>query len=600
MTGHSLLKRQLKLFFGGAERIPKKWQAFIEAVDRAYLEADADRKMLERSLELSSQELLQANSEMRAMVQAFPDIFFLLDKDGTILSHKGGTSTDFVLSPALLMGKRVQDAPLATVGTLFQRAIREVHEQNAIVSVEYVLPGQNREVHYEARLVPLGDTHMLMIVRNISERKETEVALRNAQHALEDRVRERTEELVKANQALRDEIAERKRGEEERRHLEDQLRQAQKMEAVGQLAGGIAHDFNNMLTVITGYSQLLLEGLTRNDPLRVNVQQIQEASGRASALTTQLLAFSRRQVLQPKVLNLNTIVGNIEGMLGSLIGEDITLTTKPFQTPALVEADPGQIEQVIMNLAVNARDAMPKGGQLTIETFAADLHEVPLSSHDRIPPGNYIVLAVSDTGHGMDAKTQARIFEPFFTTKEPGKGTGLGLSTVYGIVTQSSGYLFVYSELEKGTTFKIYLPRVMKDTTAVAPMPAVMLPMHGTETILLAEDEEMVRTWAAGVLRSKGYRVLTARNGKEALRTMEAHAGPLHLLVTDVVMPEMGGRELTERVTSLHPTIKVLYMSGYTDDAVIRHGVLNAGAAFLQKPFTPNMLASKVRELLDV
>jgi two-component system cell cycle sensor histidine kinase/response regulator CckA len=384
----------------------------------------------------------------------------------------------------------------------------------------------------------------------------------------------------------------------ERRQLEGQLRQSQKMEAVGQLAGGIAHDFNNVLTVITGYSQLLLARVGPGNPLCGELEEIRKAGDRAAALTRQLLAFSRRQVLAPKVLNLNDVLASIEGMVRRLIGEDMEMMTILYPSLGLVKADPGQIEQVIVNLAVNARDAMPQGGKLTIETANVVLDEIRTSKQVTIPAGLYVMLAVSDTGHGMDSGTQAHIFEPFFTTKEKGKGTGLGLATVYGIVKQSDGYITVYSEPGRGAAFKIYLPQA----EAVAEPSERKIPLRtldGSETLLVVEDEDTIRSLACSVLQSHGYTVLEALNAKDALRLSQEQSGPIHLLLTDVVMPQTSGRELAERMTVLRPDMKVLFMSGYTDDAVVRHGVLREGTAFLQKPFAPADLARKVREVLD-
>jgi len=385
----------------------------------------------------------------------------------------------------------------------------------------------------------------------------------------------------------------------ERRQLEQQLRQAQKMEAIGKLAGGIAHDFNNIVTIITGYSDLLVSRIGPEDPMRRELEQIKKAGDRAHSLTRQLLAFSRRQMLQPKVLDLNAVVTNLEPMLQRLIGENIELATVMKPGLGQVRADPGLIEQVIMNLAINARDAMPQGGKLLIESDNVVLDEAYARLHLPTQPGSYVCLAVSDTGCGMDEATQSRIFEPFFTTKDKGKGTGLGLSTVYGIVKQSGGYIWVYSERGQGTTFKIYLPRVVAPADSVPPVTHWSALPQGTETALLVEDEPEVRWLVRDMLQRLGYTVLEARHGIEAQVLSIQHQGPIHLLITDVVMPQMSGREIAERLTSEHPETKVLYMSGYTDDAVVRHGVLTADIAFLQKPFTPEALARKVREVLD-
>jgi two-component system cell cycle sensor histidine kinase/response regulator CckA len=386
----------------------------------------------------------------------------------------------------------------------------------------------------------------------------------------------------------------------ERKRLEEQLLQAQKMEAVGRLAGGVAHDFNNLLTAIIGYSDLLLMGLSQDNPLHRDVAEIKKAADRAASLTSQLLAFSRKQVLQPTVLDLNATVANIEKMLRRLIREDIQLVTVLDPTLERVKADPGQIEQVLMNLAVNARDAMPQGGKLTIETANAYLDEDYARQHLEVQPGPYVMLAVSDTGVGMNEETQSHLFEPFFTTKEVGRGTGLGLATVYGIVKQSGGHVWVSSEPGRGTTIKVYLPRIEEsiESDRQAQFPAA--PLQGQETVLLVEDEDVVRNLARRVLLKRGYTVLEASDGGEALHLCEQHKGPIHLLVTDVVMPGgMSGRELAERLTPLQPEMRVLYISGYTDDAIIHHGVLETGTAFLQKPFTPAALANKVREMLD-
>jgi PAS domain S-box-containing protein len=384
----------------------------------------------------------------------------------------------------------------------------------------------------------------------------------------------------------------------ERKRLEEQLGQSQKMEAIGTLAGGIAHDFNNLLTAIIGYSQLVSGRLHEGEPLYKEIEEIRKAGMRAAELTGQLLAFSRKQVLQPKVINLNTIVENISQMFTRVIGEDIELIVSLEPKLGRIRADPGQMEQIIVNLAVNARDAMPHGGKLVIETADVVLDDSYARLHLNVKPGRFVLLAVSDTGCGMDADTRSHIFDPFFTTKEKGKGTGLGLSTVYGIVKQSGGDIWVYSEADRGTTFKVYLPRV-QGTLEQRYQELCEIGSRGTETVLLVEDDGQVRNLAAFVLRDRGYKVLEACCGDEALETARQHAGKIHLLLTDVVMPLMSGRELAERIKKTASDIKVLFASGYTDKAIHHHGVLDPAVEFIQKPFTPAALAKKVRQVLD-
>lgn len=383
----------------------------------------------------------------------------------------------------------------------------------------------------------------------------------------------------------------------ERRTLEEQLRHAQKMEAVGQLAGGIAHDFNNLLTAILGYCHLMLDEMPEDHPLRQDLVEIQTAGDRAASLTRQLLAFSRRQMLLPQVVDVNLLVTQLEKLLRRLISEDVELVTALAPDLRPVTVDPATVEQILVNLAVNARDAMPTGGRLTIETSNVDIDDAYAVTHLTMTPGSYVMLAVSDTGEGMDAGTRARVFEPFFTTKEQGKGSGLGLATVYGMVKQSSGYIWVYSEPGHGTTFKVYFPPTRAASAAPAP-PTDASNVTGWETVLLVEDEDAVRALAREVLRRHGYVVLEARHGVDALRVAERHPDDIHLLVTDVVMPHMSGREVAQRLTSVRPHMKTLFMSGYTDHALLPED-LTPGAEFMQKPFTPEVFARKVRRILD-
>jgi PAS domain S-box-containing protein len=383
----------------------------------------------------------------------------------------------------------------------------------------------------------------------------------------------------------------------ERRRLEEQLRQAQKMEAVGELAGGVAHDFNNLLTGILGYCHLMLEEIPAEHPLRPDLHEIQSAGERAASLTRQLLAFSRRQMLQPQVVDINMLISQLEKLLRRLISADVELVMSLAPDLQPVTVDPASVEQILVNLAVNARDAMAAGGRLTIETANVELDEAYAMNHVTMNSGRYVMLAVADTGEGMDAATRARVFEPFFTTKEQGKGSGLGLATVYGIVKQSGGYIWVYSEPGHGTVFKVYLP----------PTPASLVArlaeggdgdLTGWETVLLVEDEDAIRALAREVLRRHGYVVLEARHGVDALRVAERHLDAIHLLITDVVMPHLSGRELADRLAPIRPTMKTLFMSGYTGHS-LRHDDVPTGASFLQKPFTPEILARRVRHILD-
>lgn len=387
----------------------------------------------------------------------------------------------------------------------------------------------------------------------------------------------------------------------QRIQLEQQFRQSQKMEAIGQLAGGVAHDFNNLLTAINGYSSLALRRMSEGSPIAGYLEEIRKAGDRAANLTRQLLAFGRKQMLQPVALNLNDVVDDMNKMLQRLIGEDVTLTAKFDPQLRKIKADPGQIEQVLVNLVVNARDAMPRGGTLTIETSNFEVDGEFGSEHIGVNPGNYVMLAVSDTGTGMNDQTKAKIFEPFFTTKEKGKGTGLGLSTVYGIVKQSGGHVWVYSELGRGTTFKVYLPQMEPRTAPANEKPQVesAAPI-GSETILLVEDEDVVRGLAREILEEAGYKVLDASGGEEAFRLCQDHAESIDLLLTDVVMPGMSGKEIADHLKSIRPTTGVLFMSGYTDEAIVHHGVLDSDVEFIQKPFTPTALARRVREVLDL
>jgi nitrogen-specific signal transduction histidine kinase/CheY-like chemotaxis protein len=391
----------------------------------------------------------------------------------------------------------------------------------------------------------------------------------------------------------------RKLAEEELGRTQQQLAQSQKMEAIGRLAGGLAHDFNNILGVVLGYGEQTLQTLSPEAAERRYVQRMVEAGNRAARLVQQLLAFSRKQVLQPRIINLNSVVVEMKQLLERLAGEDVEISVKLDSNLGSVKADPAQMERVIMNLAVNARDAMPEGGKLILETANAELDASYINRHTAAVAGKYVMLAISDTGVGIDKEIQSKIFDPFFTTKASGKGTGLGLATVYGIVNQSGGYVWVYSEMGKGATFKIYLPLVEAKPEPIFLQPVAFQSPTGSETILVVEDDKLLREFICEVLGSSGYSVLAASNGNEALELVAQHKGAIHLLLTDVVMPGMSGRALSTQLLSAQPKLKVLYMSGYTENAIVHHGVLDRGVQLIQKPFTIGSLARKVREILE-
>jgi signal transduction histidine kinase len=479
-----------------------------------------------------------------------------------------------------------------------------------LVVMDYRLSDSTTGLDLLAKMKALGHDLPIIMVTGFSNESTAIEALRQGVRDfvpkttqyldyLPDAV-ERVLKNVRTERQLTEHVARLEREMAERKLLEDQLRQAQKMEAVGQLAGGVAHDFNNLLTIIIGYSDVL----SGSDDLPKTQQtemlgEIHKAAERAALLTRQLLAFSRKQILEPRVINLNETVREMEKMLGRLIGEDICVRTALAKSLDQISADPGQIEQVIMNLAVNARDAMPDGGELCIETANAELDPCYAQAHAEVKAGKYVMLAITDSGCGMNEATKSRIFEPFFTTKEQGKGTGLGLATVYGIVKQSGGHIWVYSEPGQGTTFKVYFPVVAQESTKGPSEPDRKSALKGDETILLVEDDPGVRALARNVLEMYGYSVLEASNPSAAIQVCQSHAGLIDALLTDIVMPQMNGKRLSELLLPQRPGMKVLFMSGYTDDAIIRQGILERGISFIQKPFTPAGLAEKLRGVLD-
>ena len=502
-----------------------------------------------------------------------------------------------LITTTLMEGNIPCESQLVDTRQAFVAALKEGRMD--LILADYSIPGFDGMTALTLARQHCPDVPFLFVSATIGE----ELAIDAMHQGATDYVlKQRLGRLVPSVQrALRelDDRAERKRAEEALRQSEKQFRQSQKMEAVGRLAGGIAHDFNNLLTVIMGYSQVLLTELGPQHPLRGKIEETLKAGEKAATLIRQLLTFSSKQSLDPKILSLNTAVTSLESLLRRLIGEDIQFVSKLDPMNGRLRADQAQLEQVLVNLVVNARDAMPKGGTLTIETAQVELTRSPVYHLTPLPPGPYVRLAVSDTGCGMDRKTQSHIFEPFFTTKGEGKGSGLGLSTVFGIVTQCGGAIDVTSRVGHGTRFDLYFPSVESDILTTAPTEPLGQPQKGTETILLVEDEPSVRTLVRDELRKLGYRVIEAKNGVEACLLATQQAGSLQLLLTDVVMPGMGGRELAQHLSVIKPDLRTLFISGYTDDVGIMAGQEEGTSSFLQKPFTPEVLARAVRNLLD-
>jgi PAS domain S-box-containing protein len=797
---HSLLKRQLKRHLGKEKADDPAWSALVEAVDAAYRQFDADRHMLERSLDLSSQELVGANRDLRAILQRLPDVFFRINSEGVILDGHIGEAGKAFRSPDELVGTHIQDLPLKEYRAAFDSAVREVAGGTKRTMVEFILPSNGTPIHCEASLLPLPDRQVIVFIQDITPRRRAEEAVRASErkhreladalpetvfemdaegnilyfnasgladfgytsadlaHGLNARdlvppdagalVQQEIEKAMRGEKYQQEWVVRRKNGtlftimasavpvmqegravglrgiaintteqksaemERARLHtaieqaaesvmitdekgailyvnpaferitgylredvvgrnprilrsgrqnhgyykhmwdllahghvwtgrlidqrkdgslfewdstispvrnseglivnyvavsrdvtrevqLEEQLRQSHKMEAIGRLAGGVAHDFNNLLTVIMGNIDLVLPDMPASDPSRQPIVEVREAAQRAASLTGQLLAFGRRQVLHPKVIDLNGVVDHMEKMFRRVLGENIDLQIRLAQDIGKVRADPTQMEQVLLNLALNARDAMPGGGMLSITTSNAAVDESHALRLGDVGPGTYVGLEISDTGTGMDAETRQHLFEPFFTTKERGKGTGLGLATVYGIVKQSGGHISVYSEPGNGSTFRVYLPRVEHPSDAAELEPPKVGLLSGHETILVVEDEDLVRKLTCAMLQKQGYKIIAARHGDEALRLAATYDGPIDLVLSDVVMPGIKVEEMAERILDQRPGLKLLYMSGHPESTIIHLGVFSGSMPLLKKPFTAAELGKKVRESLD-
>jgi len=549
ITGHASLTTAIQAINGLA------FAYIVKPFEMSHLLMTVEQAVRKQRL---AQALLDSDERYRFVTENIADAVFLLELDGRIAlgNHRAETITGY--------------AQAELVGRAFFSLLPEAGAREARARLSDVRVGVKVSPFFEVELIQKDGARVLLEVHVTS-------VLRDGQPV--------------ARLGVARDIT-------ERRYLEDQLRQAQKMEGIGRLAAGVAHDFNNLLTAIGGRCYLVLNALTSENPIRREIEIIQDAAERAAKLTHQLLAFSRKQILDPCVLDLNATVTGIEPLLRRMIREDIEIATALDSAAGRVKADAGQIEQVLLNLAVNASDAMPNGGWLTLATGNVTLDEAYARTHAEVEPGPYVMLSVSDTGHGMTAEVQAHIFEPFFTTKEVGKGTGLGLATVYGIAKQSGGHITVYSEPGHGAVFKLYLPRVEEAPGTAEPARPTEITRRGSETVLLVEDDEPLRTLAREILSIQGYTVLDATSPSEALRLADAHPGPIHLLLTDVVMPQMNGRQVADHLLTARPGLKVLFMSGYTDAAIVEHGVLEPGTHFLQKPFTPDGVSRKVREVL--
>lgn len=673
---HNLLKRQLKKAFGASFVIPEEWMNFIQMVDAAYHEFDIDRVMLERSLDLSSHELLHANSEIKAIFDTIPDMFFRLSHEGRILDYKAGNTSDLLIERNKMIGKMIFDIPYKTVAEQFREALDQVKEKRTLVTIEYAIPAGQGENFYEARFLPFLKDQTIVIVRNVTEHKMAEAALFESEEkyralveessfglyiiqdgllrfvnkrfceiigydyseivdrmSLEDFVLseslptiETSIERLYIEYVQSESLAFKIRSRDGEIHsveavenmilfkgwpaisttfidvtkekaLEQQLLQSKKMEALGTLVGGIAHDFNNFLTPIIGYGNLIQMALREGDPLRRYADQILTISKRAAKLVSNLLLFSRKQPIESTPHNMNDIIREAELFLKPLIKEDIYLEIFYAAEDLTILTDKTLFSQVLINLVTNANDAMPAGGRLTIKTERTVIDELFIKKMGYGIPGIYAVLSVSDTGVGMDEKTKEKVFEPFFTTKGVGKGTGLGLPMVYGIVEQHNGFLHVESSIGSGTTFKLYFPYAKEKGIGVAKTDEPSSYQKGAETILIAEDNIDLRRLIKEVLTSAGYTVIDAGDGKEAIKRLDECKGMIQLLILDVVMPGANGMEVHQEAIKRMPNIKTLFISGYMKDQIILKGITD-DIAILEKPFTPERLLIKVREML--